>query len=414
MMLPLHEWDRWVWGWHGAFWCLASIALTWLVFEPGLVPGRRIAGLVAVGVLMVAYAVLVQSRSLHVGQSERWSFTAYLAVAVVVVGIVCCVDPNLTLLLFVVYPQAWVLSSNLRAGVVATVAVTVAELAGFMVRSGFTGESLLKVAPQTAAGLIFSVLMGLWIYRIIDQSVERAQLISELEAARAELARAERARGVTAERERLAREIHDTLAQGFTSVIMLSQAATAVLAKDPRRVEDRLAAIEEVARQNLAEARALVAAFSPIDLEGSTLPDALRRLTGRFATETGLPVGLDISDDVTRLDRGREIVLLRAVQESLTNVRRHAAAHQVSVTLGVGPAGVWIAVDDDGVGFSPGGTRTGYGLAGMRGRVAEVGGAVDVASEPGAGTRVTVSVPSAVPGRHGTGEDVGTRAGEGT
>lgn len=378
-----------MWGWHASFWTLTVIAALWLVLAPDLTDQRRLLGLGSVGLLMGTYALLVQSTTWRVDRRTE----VYLAVAVPVIAVACSIDSTLTLLLFLVYPQAWILTRSRRAGVLVTLAITVSTATGIMARYGFTAETLEETLPQMVAGLLFSVLMGLWISRIINQSVDRAELIAELEAARSELSEAERARGVMAERERVAREIHDTLAQGFTSIIMLSQAAAAGLAKHPERAGERLAAIEDVARQNLAEARALVAAFSPVDLEGSTLADAVRRLTERFATETGLVVDLDLPGAAAHLSRDREVVLLRAVQESLTNVRRHAAAHRVTVRLRVDSDGARVEVGDDGVGFSGDQADRGYGLSGMRGRVAEVGGDMDVASVPGGGTRVTVKVP---------------------
>ena len=202
-----------------------------------------------------------------------------------------------------------------------------------------------------------------------------------------------------AERERLAREVHDTLAQGYTSIVVLSQTAAAQVDTDPAAARERLALIEEVARDNLGEARAMVAAFAPVALEDSTLVEALERLADRFGRETGLAVRLDtaaLTGEVA-LRRDEEVVLLRGAQEALTNVRRHADARSVVVRLSVTGEGdrrqVSVHVEDDGVGFDPTSVQ-GTGLEGLRGRVAQVGGAVDVASSPGEGTRVTLRVPA--------------------
>jgi signal transduction histidine kinase len=242
------------------------------------------------------------------------------------------------------------------------------------------------------ASLLFSLLLGFWISRIIDQSRERAELIDQLEAARTELAAADHARGVMAERERVAREIHDTLAQGFTSIVMLAQLAA--VERDGAAAAGRLRDIEDVARENLAEARALVAAFTPVGLEDATLRDAVRRLADRFTHETGVLVDVQDGDlDGVALSRDQEVVVLRAVQEALTNVRRHARARHVTVGLSVDGTGARLEVADDGDGFAPGGADGGFGLAGMRSRVAEVGGEVEVASTPGEGTLVTVRLP---------------------
>jgi signal transduction histidine kinase len=102
-----------------------------------------------------------------------------------------------------------------------------------------------------------------------------------------------------------------------------------------------------------------------------------------------------VFEDGSRLSRDQEVVLLRAVQEALMNVRRHARARSVVVRLLGSRDGARVEIRDDGVGFTPGEAAAGYGLAGMRGRVAEVGGEVDVASTPGGGTNVVVRVPAA-------------------
>ena len=203
-----------------------------------------------------------------------------------------------------------------------------------------------------------------------------------------------------AERERLAREVHDTLAQGYTSIVVLAQSAAASVDADPAATRERLALIEEVARDNLQEARAVVAAFRPVALDGSTLVEALERLADRFGRETGVTARVDTAalGEGLALRRDEEIVLLRGAQEALTNVRRHAGASSVVIRLsrvadGAGGRQVSVHVEDDGVGFDPSSAR-GAGLEGLRGRVAQVGGAVDVASAPGAGTRVTVRVPA--------------------
>jgi signal transduction histidine kinase len=247
--------------------------------------------------------------------------------------------------------------------------------------------------------MVFSLGLGLWISRVLYQSAHRADLIEQLERTRAELAAVERERGVLAERERLAREVHDTLAQGYTSIVVLSQTAAAHLDTDPAAARERLALIEEVARDNLEEARAMVAAFAPVALEDSTLVEALERLAERFTRETGLAVRVDtaaLAGEVA-LRRDEEVVLLRGAQEALTNVRRHAGASSVVVRLSVTGESerrqVSLHVEDDGIGFDGSAVR-GSGLEGLRGRVAQVGGAVDVVSAPGEGTRVTLRVPA--------------------
>ncbi|NLT54454.1 MAG: sensor histidine kinase [Actinomycetales bacterium] len=380
---------------------------------------QRWLGWLLLGLLTATYAILIglpTRRSAwreSVPNPSEWARYTYLTLAIIVAGLSCWLDGGLSLVLFIVFPQVWLFVNSFRAGAVVTCLLTVVTTTGFIQAEGWSMEAIRLAGPQMVASALFSILLGLWVYRVMEESHQRAELIAQLESTRAALAASHHTQGVMAERERMAREIHDTLAQGFTSVIMLAQAASAALERaeslpaDDRtgappaavpvqrldRIRDRLDAVEDVARENLAEARALVAAFSPVDLDGSSLPEALRRLTERFARETGLTVDLETPADAAGLSRAQEVVALRAVQEALTNVRRHARAHRVSVRLMVDGTGARVEVGDDGVGFVPGDEVTGFGLAGMRGRVGDVGGLVDVASAPGNGTRVVVHLP---------------------
>jgi signal transduction histidine kinase len=394
-------WTRWIVGWHVAFWGLVALVALRLVSATDLQPRQRWVAGAAVLALGLAYLVAVQpnwaSDPRGTAPGTRRLRFAYLCLTVVAVGVVSAQDASLAMLMFIAYPQSWMLSDSYRAGVGFTTAVTASGLTGFLVRYGLSADVLRQIGPSMLVSLLFSLLLGTWIARVIEQSQERAELIDQLEAARSELADADHARGVMAERERLAREIHDTLAQGFTSIVMLAQAAAAALPARPGQVGGQLATIEDVARENLAEARALVSAYTPVALDGSTLADAVRRLVERFGRETGLQVALEIGAGVAQLSRSQEVVALRAVQEALTNVRRHARAQRVSVRL-VAEApggGIRVEVGDDGVGFGPApdAAEGGFGLAGIRGRVSEVGGQLEVASSPGTGTRVTVLLP---------------------
>jgi signal transduction histidine kinase len=387
-------------GWNIAFWLFIGLGLVRLVSATDLTRSHRVIGLAAVGLLSLAYAVIPLRHDVGLIRPNL----TYLVTAIGCAGVACAADPTLGLLLFIIYPHMWIFSGPIRNGVIFTGGLTLSTLIGFLAADGWSAHGFWVIGPSVLISLLFSVLMGVWISRIIDQSRDRAELIEQLEAARSKLGEAHHAQGVMAERERMAREIHDTLAQGFTSVIMLAQAARAHLDDDAPGAA-QLDSIEDVARENLSEARALVAAFSPVGLNGSTLTDAVRRLAQRFGTETGVAVDVEVSGELAGLTRDREVVLLRATQEALANVRRHARARLVTVRLAEDGVSAMVQVDDDGVGFAgaggdaavggtDGGTG-GFGLAGMRGRVLDAGGEVDVVSTPGAGTRVTVRVPLA-------------------
>ncbi|MFE3371576.1 sensor histidine kinase [Streptomyces sp. NPDC059173] len=255
------------------------------------------------------------------------------------------------------------------------------------------GEGVFRLLLAVAT-FAFSAFLGQWTMRIIAQSRDRATLIAELEAGREEIARLSAAHGALAERERMSREIHDTLAQGFTSLLMLSQAVESELEHDLPQARRHVALMTRTARENLAEARALVAGGSPADLAGNSLPDALNRLTDRHTAQTGAPARSTVTGGVRPLPTAYEVVVLRACQEALANTRKHAGVSvPVTVLLTYSSDALTLSVRDQGRGFDPRAPREGYGLDGVRARTEEAGGRATVSSAPGAGTSVTVSLP---------------------
>jgi signal transduction histidine kinase len=383
---------------HTVFAVLVAVAVGVVLF--GDVDGSPAVLLVALAVLSVSYLLFgAPGLQLH----DRRRTTVYLAVLVAVVAVVAWEQPSLLFLMFLAFPQVWFMVETVRSGLLWTLVLGAAATAGPII-DWTHGTEPLWGPGQTLVGVAFSMAMGIWVLHVLEQSAQRARLIHELETTRAALADAHHQQGMVAERERLAREVHDTLAQGYTSIVVLAQTAAAALPETPAVAVERLGVIEEVARENLAEARAMVAAFSPMPLDSDTLVEALQRLAERFGRETGLATRLDLAaldhtgpeDAGLGLSRSEEIVLLRGAQEALANVRRHASASAVVLRVsrvGSGEAGqVSVHVEDDGIGFDPA-SSAGVGLAGLRDRAEEVGGAVDVASAPGHGTRVTVRVP---------------------
>ncbi|PIE27625.1 MAG: hypothetical protein CSA58_03300 [Micrococcales bacterium] len=397
-----NAWERLLIAWHVAFWLMLASAGAYTAFSTRLSSNGRVLAAGLLFVLGITYAAGVMWR----GVARRGvANVAYVVVAIVIVGAACWIDSTYLMLLFIAFPQVWMFTPTLVWGMGGTVALTAAAIIGLVLNTGRDQVLWRDFLPQLVISLLFSLLLGVWIYKLIEQSLSRADLIAELQHTRNELAEAHHAHGVLAERQRMAREIHDTLAQGFISIVTLSQAGQARLAKLPSNpglpAEEwsgaelaRLQAIEEVARENLAEARALVAAFAPVDLDGVALPEAVQQLADRFTERTGTAVVVEISGSSRGLKRAQEVVLLRAVQEALTNVRRHAGAAAVHIRLVYENARATVEIIDDGVGFSP--TQgAGFGLPGMRDRVHAAGGLVAVDSELGRGTRVVVQVPAA-------------------
>ncbi|WP_209699046.1 sensor histidine kinase [Kribbella aluminosa] len=385
-------WTRALVGWHIVFWVLLGMTLA-LSFLGHLGAVRQSVYVGTVVVLAAAYQFIglpaIRSRRAFPSYTYRLLLIASL---ITLIGIY----PQSVFLMFIASAQIWLLCEDLREGIGLSLLLVLGVGAAQLWSAGWGWSAFWQILPWMLVSLVVSLLFGIWIEKVITQSQQRAELIEQLESARDELAEAHHSAGVMAERERMAREIHDTLAQGMTSIVMLAQAGAAELSQggDPA---GRLAAIEQTARENLAEARALVAAFTPVALSEATLTEVLRRQAERFAAETGVDVqvSLDLPDDeVAALPQAQQVVLLRSAQEALANVRKHAAATQVLITLGLSSNRVWIEIRDDGSGFSPGVASGGFGLNAMRGRVEESGGTVQIESTPGHGTRVQVLIPA--------------------
>lgn len=402
-------WEQQVRWWDAAFGVIVALTAAALVLE-GTRGTHLVVACAALAALVGAY-LLWGARAARTRQ--RGPALAYLVVLVLATGVAVSQAGVATFLMFIAFAQVWMLLESIKQGVVGCAALTVSVTIGIVAAYDFAPDVVLDVVPQMFVTLLFAIGLGLWFHLAMRRAEEHARLLDELRAAQAELARTNHEAGVVAERERLAREIHDTLAQGFTSVVMQAQAATAALDHgDDGGVRERLHVVEETARENLAEARALVAAFAPVALQDASLPQALGRLTERYALETNEVVSFEASG-VGPLPPATEVVLLRAAQEALSNVRRHARAMIVGVRLAQADGAVTLTVTDDGRGFGPD-VDDGFGLAGMRDRVRSVGGTLSVSSTPGSGTtlRARVPVDTAVHGTS-TGEGAGSGAGAG-
>ncbi|MFD0520916.1 sensor histidine kinase [Paractinoplanes durhamensis] len=342
---------------------------------------RRLVTAGALGAMIVLH--LTVGRRLVRRGAEDYAAMAVLLVQLTLFTLTVAVAPFTTWLLFAVIPLIFQLAS-IRPAIALVVVATLITPAVDLFRSpeNFVMDLIIALISAVAG-----IWLGFWIIRVIEQSVERGELIAELEASRAEVSRLSHEAGVLAERARLAGEIHDTLAQGFTSIITLLQAA------DPALRDERLALAVRTAKENLAESRALVAALAPAALTQGALPDSVRRQATRFTEETGTPATVRVTGDERALPTAVEVVLLRAAQEALTNVRRHAAAQETAILLAYAPESVRLVVRDDGRGFDPA-AADGFGLNGMRARADQVRGALTVHSDPDTGTTIELEVPA--------------------
>ncbi|MGW0672227.1 sensor histidine kinase [Streptomyces sp. NPDC002746] len=284
----------------------------------------------------------------------------------------------------------------MRWGLPAVAVTAAAAITSFLVHGQAVTPGTF-IGPVLGAAVAVATVLGY--DALFRESERRRELIEELVSTRAELAAAERTAGTLAERERLAREIHDTLAQGLSSIQLLLRAAERTLEPDaPATPHVRQA--REAAQDNLAEARRFVRALTPPDLENGSLAAALERLSDR-STDAALTVQFAVSGTPVELPTPYEVALLRTAQSALANTVRHAEARRAEITLSFMDTSVSLDVVDDGHGFSPdtvpaGGSGTGtggFGLPAMRSRARSLGGTLSVESAPGQGTAVALTLP---------------------
>lgn len=246
-----------------------------------------------------------------------------------------------------------------------------------------------------------ATLMARYSMHLDAVSQERADTIVRLERALAENARLQekllaqsRQSGVRDERERLAREIHDTIAQSLAGVVAQLQAAEG--SADAQDVRRRVGRATEMARTALVEARRSVQDLTPAELADAGLADALSRLVTSWRDDHGVEASFVVVGDATALHSEVEATLLRIAQEALANVAKHAAASRVGVTLTFDEADVILDVRDDGSGFDAAAPRrsSSFGLGVMRERAERLAGTFTLESAPGAGTAVSASIPA--------------------
>ncbi|MBU1251798.1 MAG: sensor histidine kinase [Actinobacteria bacterium] len=347
-------------------------------------PWRLTLALTGIALLVVAWAVVGDRRA----ESEAPSWTLVLLVTAAA-GIGTAGYPTLAILQALAYPISWVFAARSRDAVVGNVLIAVAVGVGFAIGIGTGPEDIIQILVTQSLALGFSLAMGFWITRMVELGEERGRLLTELQGAQEQIAALHRDAGAAAEREHLARELHDTIAQDLTGLVMLAQRAR----REGAGAVETLALIEENARGVLAETRALVAAGASVETGETRLDllNALRRIAERFQRETGVTVTVQGPERLV-LPRDLEVVVLRCAQEALANARKHARASRIEVGLVAGDGAVRVTVTDDGIGFDPADAPDGFGLPGMRDRLAIVGGSLTVTSAPGEGTRLTAEV----------------------
>jgi signal transduction histidine kinase len=372
--MPGDDGDRWVHALNGLYLLTLAVAgLATLVTYPVGVDWLVAGGLVLVGV------------------GVRWSVVACGVVA----GVGAALFPMFSAVAFGLLPITFVRLSRVAAvgvGVLATGLPLVVQplLRSWFAGSGWQPGAVIRVGPAYVGvvGIALPMVTGMCtagaVAALRRQNQRRQDLLDQLVAARAELAEASR----RAERQRLAHELHDTLAQGLVGVLIQLQAAEQHLDGPGALL---VAQARQSAKTCLTDTRRAVEALRPEQLDTGTLDEAVGQVCGRFTEVTGVPA----RSTVRGAGRpGDDVVALRIVQEALANAGKHAGATEVTVDVDHRTDALHVTVRDDGQGFDSNEPSTGFGLATMRERVEAVGGILSITSAPGAGTTVTAVLPT--------------------
>jgi signal transduction histidine kinase len=307
--------------------------------------------------------------------------------------------PIVTIVVFLlVYPT--------RAAIIASVAIAVITMLLVMIASithGVSSSQILQDQITLLPAFLYAFTFPFFMRQQQQQRRRAEELVAQLEEAQTQLrAHADQVEelAISRERNRMAREIHDTLGHYLTILAVQLETALKLEEHGDPRLHDELVEARRAAAECLAEVRQSVSALRPTDLSRATLTEALARLVREFAA--ALPVTeivLDAEGEVDTLAPEIRVTLYRCVQEALTNIRKHAHATKALVRLRVANNRAELTILDNGRGDMNGvqESPSGFGLQGIRERIALVGGSVTAGAEPGGGWRVEATLPLAVP-----------------
>jgi signal transduction histidine kinase len=298
---------------------------------------------------------------------------------------------SVTILYFIVVPMAYLSFSFIQASGLTLLCLAALFLSNLIVADA--GEALSQLLPYGGGFAFFAVVSTALIQQQNDR--QRAeQLLVELEDAHQQLhayAAQVEALAVAEERNRLAREIHDSLGHYLTAMTMQLQAAGQLIVKDPPRAAESIVKAEEMARESLAEVRRSVAALRASPVDTTTLSDAIGKLIQNLHDD-GIATTFTTEGKSQLLPIQAKTTLYRAAQEGLTNVRKHANASAVEVKLAYKPKKVTLTITDNGTG-QRGQKGNGFGLLGLRERATLLGGSLEAGNDPGGGFRLHFAVP---------------------
>jgi signal transduction histidine kinase len=295
--------------------------------------------------------------------------------------------------LFFILSVTVMLYNPLRPGLVWLGGLSVLAGAYFVDQAGLEG-GLMLTATYAVGFLFFGIIANALTQARLTQR-QNTMLLSELQAKNRQLedyaAKVEEL-AVVEERNRLAREMHDTVGHRLTAASVQLEGAQRLASSEPARAAEMIGAGRQQVRQALQDLRQTVGRLrEPVEVE-LPLPQALSRLAASFQEATGLAIGLDLPDNVREVSSAQRLALYRTAQEGLTNVQRHASACQAWLHLECSPDHICLRVVDDGRGLGAG-SPAGFGLRGLQERATQLGGSITISDRPEGGTILMIRLP---------------------
>ncbi|MFN8435483.1 MAG: sensor histidine kinase [Anaerolineales bacterium] len=380
-----HAWQQWSWVWHAIAYIMMALNLT-IALGNSLRRGsfQTTAWLtILLAIWYVPFMMLPARQSI----SKPWKLQLYFIIGLVIWMALIYFHTPAMMLAALFYPQVFI-RLPFRWAMVSAVLFTVSTF-----YLGFILPAIPDDLPTLyVVGVLLvssQAILGGFINSLISQSSQRYRLLNELEETRFNLLKAERETAILSERQRLSREIHDTLAQDFTSIIMSLNAAKLTKSSMTQVYLDQA---EQIARDGLNDARRIVWALRLEELENNSFTEAIERLTARWSAEAAVCVNSRLTGSPKPLGAEYEATLLRITQEALHNIKKHAHAQEVNITLSYMPDLFALDIADNGIGFEQRSFK-GFGLKTMRERIEEIGGSLVIESQLGVGTTIAVSLP---------------------
>jgi signal transduction histidine kinase len=375
-----------------------AFSVTWTLLQPELSTNvdltLMLAGVTAVWLL--GFAIWWPAWP----QRWAWSITGYLGLVALSCALIA-ISETFTAFVWIGYPFAFAMFPARWAvfAVTANSFLTVAANTGALTDPAALNQTSPYIVLLSVAG---PVIFAGWYAG--SESEKRKKAITQLTEAleenaglHAQLLAQAREAGVLDERQRMAREIHDTLAQELAAMIRQLQAADRAR-EQPEQWQRHMNQVQTLARNSLAEARRSVRALRPEPLEHSRLPDAIAEMAQAWAKTSLIPTTVETTGTPFQMIPGIEVALFRVAQEALANVASHARASRAGITLSYLDDVVLLDIRDDGGGFDPASVAPrgdgGFGLGTMRQRLLGVGGTLEIESGPGEGTAIAASVPA--------------------